>query len=227
MPRSAIMIATALFFAFGVSAGAMAADRANGDGFLYFRNLPDHVAPKPAKRAQKPVARKAVAPAKLKAIERGYAFTPASALSDPKGVNVGIVTRSTAESGLNFSESNSYGVGAGVGYRGFILDAQFGRAQDRPLSLTEGMNLGVSYKSENWRTTFRLAEENTIGRGTSAILNERKYSVDVGGAYHLTPSVSLSGGVKYSLSYQSDASRAAKGAEQTNSSVYLGTAIDF
>lgn len=227
MARLATMIATALFIASGVSAGAMAADRAGNDGFLYFRNLPDEAAPKPATRVRKPAVRKAAVQAKSKAVEHSYSFTPSSAFSDQKGVSFGIVTRSAPETGISYSDPNGYGIGAGVGYRGFVLDAQYGRDQDRPLSLTDGLNLGVSYKSENWRTTVRVAEENTSGRGTSAILDERKYSVDVGGAYHLTPSVSLSGGVKYSLSYQSDRARAARDAEQTNSSVYLGTAINF
>lgn len=227
MARLATMIATALFVAAGLNAGAMAADRVGSDGFLYFRNLPDEAAPKPVKRARKPVVRKAAVPARPKAVERSYSFTPSSAISDQKGVSFGIITRSVPETGLSLSEPNGYGIGAGVGYRGFVLDAQYGRDQDQPLSLTEGLNLGVSYKSENWRTTVRVAEENSSGRGTSAILDERKYSVDLGGAYHLTPSVSLSGGVKYSLSYQSDRTRSAKDAEQTNSSVYLGTAINF
>lgn len=227
MARLATMFATAFIIVSGMHAGAMAADRTGSDGFLYFRNLPDEAAKKPDKRTRKPIARKIAVPAKPKAAERSYTFTPSSAFSDQKGLSFGIATRTAPDTGISYSEPNGYGIGAGVGYRGFVLDAQYGREQDRPLSLTEGLNLGVSYKSENWRTTVRVAEENTLGRGSSTILDERKYSLDVGGAYHLTPSVSLSGGVKYSLSYQSDHSRTAKDAEQTNSSVYLGTAINF
>lgn len=242
---SALIVLSAML----CSSAAIAADGARAsakDGFLYFRTRPGAIktatklTDKPAATVATPVRklfsardeRALSAAVRGRAIERSFSFTPSGQSTDAKSVTLGIATRQPAESALGAGAlglgSDVYDLGVAVGYGAFALEAGVNRNRDRPLTASQGVDVGVSYRGDSWRTSLHVAEEDfhTDGR-TTALGPDRSYSLKLGGAYHLTPRLSLSGGVKYSISYLGENKAQAKRGEQTDSSVFLGTEINF
>lgn len=132
----------------------------------------------------------------------------------------------------------AYNVDLAAGWRNFAVSGGYGRSESTAgvpaalaLSLAtprrEAVDVGVSYRGASWKTSLQVAAE----EGPSILLSplasssptalERRYSVEVGGAYLLTPQLSVNGGVKVkALAGDPDPLRRDK-------SVYLGTAFTF
>ncbi len=132
----------------------------------------------------------------------------------------------------------AYNVDLAVGWHNFAVSGGYARsdtfgALPQALSLSlasprrEAVDAGVSYRGASWKTSLQIAAE----EGPSLLLSplasptpslvERRYSVEVGGAYLLTPRLSVNGGLKYkeTLSPTDPLRR--------DQAVYLGTAFTF
>lgn len=243
-----------LTIALMVTAPAAAASenaRQNSDsGYLYFRESgsgttltargPGGLTPSLLDNKQS--ARSVVAPlgnggkAKAKTAERTFLFTPSGKVNDRKSLSVGVTTRSLnivdkdIEKAVSAIDVSGYNVGVAVGYKGFSVEAGYSRVEDtRPLSSNaEGVDVGLSYRGKDWKTTLQVAGEKYNNDKPSAALTgvDKSYSVELGGAYLLTPRLSLTGGVKYQVLTPGSEPRNREG-DQASGSVYVGTHLKF
>lgn len=234
------------------AAAASEPARQNADsnsGYLYFResgngttlNARGPGAMTPALLDNKQSARSVVAPlrsaskAKTKTAERTFLFTPSGKVNDRKALSVGITTRSLnivdkdIEKAVSSIDVSGYNVGVAVGYKGFSVEAGYSRLEDtRPLSSNaEGVDVGLSYRGKDWKTTLQVAGEKYDNDTPSTALGlDKSYSVELGGAYLLTPRLSLTGGVKYQVLTPGSDMRSREG-DQASGSVYVGTHLKF
>ncbi|QXQ06795.1 hypothetical protein KX816_01620 [Sphingosinicellaceae bacterium] len=172
--------------------------------------------------------------ARLDTVDRAFRFTP-SGQSARRAVTLGVTSRvvaaSTDASRVVPVESfavapAAYNVGMSVAWHGFAVSGGYSRI-DSPVTALgpnrrEAVDAGLSYHGRNWKTAFQVAAET----GSPLLLSplERRYSVDLGGAYSLRPGVSLSGGVRYKLA---PVSPSLVDTDSADKSVYLGTAVSF
>lgn len=133
----------------------------------------------------------------------------------------------------------AYSVDLAVGWHNFAVSGGYARSdasESLPLALSlslstpgrrEAVDAGVSYRGASWKTSVQVAAE----EGPALLLNplassapaqiDRRYSLEVGGAYSLTPQLSVTGGVKYKATLSpTDPLR-------RDQAVYLGTAFTF
>ncbi|MCH8684120.1 porin [Pedomonas mirosovicensis] len=183
-------------------------------------------------------ARSVVAPlrpnGKAKASERTFLFTPSGKVNDRKALSIGVTTRTlnladrdADKTAANSVDVSGYNVGLSVGYRGFSVEAGYSRLDDARLHGSEGVDLGLSYRGKDWKTTLQVAGERYGDDKSVAPLGlDKSYSVELGGAYLLTPRLSLTGGIKYQVVSPREELRA-RDTDQASGSVYVGTNLKF
>ena len=91
-----------------------------------------------------------------------------------------------------------YNLGLSFGYSGFNVDANFLEKDGGITDVYTGIDVGFSYRTQNWMTRVGLSEY-TYGRSPYSMLPEavrRLYSLELGGAYTVSPWVSVTGGLK-------------------------------
>ncbi|MBV8971090.1 MAG: hypothetical protein JO290_02235, partial [Sphingomonadaceae bacterium] len=185
--------------------------------------------------------------ARMSTAERAFHFTPSGKIDSRRAFSIGVTSRVTAPVAdttraaavpleVASTAPAAYNVDLAVGWRNFAVSGGYGRAdtadtlpQALSLSLSprrEALDAGVSYRGASWKTSLQIAAEEGPplllgGLTPSPSLTERRYSVEVGGAYSLTPRLSVLGGVKYKeLLTPTDPLR-------RDQAVYLGTAFTF
>ncbi len=185
--------------------------------------------------------------ARMATAERAFRFTPSGKLDSRRAFSIGVTSRVTAPV-IDTSRAAAvpvevasaapaaYNVDLAVGWRNFAVSGGYGRADTADsvptalaLSLAprrEALDAGVSYRGASWKTSLQVAAEEGPplllgGLTPTPSLTERRYSVEVGGAYSLTPRLSVNGGLKYKETLgPSDPLR-------RDQAVYLGTAFTF
>lgn len=248
MQATARNVILALLVTTALPAAANESARQNGEsgsGYLYFRDMgssstlnpqgPGSFTPSLLEAKQS--ARSVVAPlrsnAKAKSTERTFLFTPSGKANDRKALSVGVTSRtlSVADKPIDKAPSNidvsGYNLGLSLGYRGFSVEAGYTKLNDTLLLNSEGVDVGVSYRGKSWKTSLQVAGER-YGDATSTtpLGLDKSYSVELGGAYLLTPRLSLTGGVKYQVSMPREELRSKDG-DQASGAVYVGTNIKF
>lgn len=216
-------------------------------------------APKPAAKKQKVASASSAAPAGLKSEtlgsftppmldslrapaagsavqERTFRFTPSGRSSDRKALSVGMtsrVVRAVTPESARPSETQTaaaYNVGISVGYAGFALSGGFSRLDSILEPTREGIDLGLSYRGKRWKTALQLGAEHALNDRASPLARDKRYSVELGGAYLLNPRLSVIGGVRYQMSepdpFGFTPSRALSDSGEAGA-VYLGTSISF
>lgn len=164
--------------------------------------------------------------------ETGFRFTPSGKVNDPKAFAVGVTSRVISRQGDANELGNrasGYNVGVALGYWGFSVEAGMSKMDERGAE-TKGVDLGLSYRTRDWKTSLQVAgqRQDRDNGAASLLAAEKAYSVDVGGAYLLTPKLSVTGGVRYSILYPpAQASSASDRDSQSASQVYLGTEVQF
>ncbi len=174
--------------------------------------------------------------ARLQTMERAFRFTPSGQSDNRKALSLGVSTRvvaaatdrSRAAAPVESLASlpTSYNVDLSVGWKGFAVNTGFGHVEPGVTALLAGprdsIDLGVSYGGKNWRTSLQGTAEK--GSLLAFAPLERRYSVELGGAYAIAPRVSVNGGVRYKLAPLTpsllDPSR-------DDQAVYLGTNVAF
>jgi hypothetical protein len=171
--------------------------------------------------------------------QSSFSFTPSGRVADERGFSLGMTSRmqGVAESAtgttLNASSPANLGVGFVLGYRGFALEGGYNRITRASRPLAEGMDVGVSYRGADWKTSLKVSQEaiEPDPYGFTAFLTpERRRAVELGGAYRLSRGVALTGGLRYQLAYPETAKLglAKKDrAEADVGAVFFGTAVDF
>lgn len=169
--------------------------------------------------------------ARLDTVERAFRFTP-SGQTGRKALSIGVTSRvvtaaaDTSRLAPDAGAPTAYNVGLSVGWRGFAVAGGFTRVDTGLAGVgpnrREGVDLSFGYRARNWKTAVQLAAET----GSPLLLTplERRYSIDVGGAYALGPRLSLSGGVRYRLA---PVAPGLLDTDRDDQSVYLGTAFSF
>ena len=174
--------------------------------------------------------------ARIDTVERAFRFTPSGQPASRRALTVGVSSRVTAAPAADparvvtadsFSVAPAaYNVGLSLGWRGFAVGGGFTRF-DAPVTALgpnrrEAVDASLSYRGKNWKTALQVAAET----GSPLLLSplERRYSVDLGGAYAIGPRLSVNGGVRYKLA---PVSPSILDADRPDGSVYLGTAFSF
>ena len=180
------------------------------------------------------------ASARLQTQERAFRFTPSGQTDNRKALSLGLSTRvvaaatdhSRAAAPLEASAAlpTAYGVEASVGWKGFAVNTGYRHVEPGPAALlanrTDAVDIGLSYGGRNWKTRLLGTAEQRVGDLGSVLLSplERRYSVELGGAYAVAPRLSVSGGVRYKLAPNTPT---VLDSERPDQSVYLGTNIAF
>ena len=176
------------------------------------------------------------ATARLDTVERAFRFTPSGQVANRKALSLAVTSRvagvapdtSRAAPPVETAaaEPTAYNVGLAVAWRGFAVTGGYSRLDAGIGSLgpnrRDAVDVGLGYRGRNWNTALQVAAES----GSPLLLTplERRYSVDLGGAYALGPRLSLSGGVRYKLA---PVAPNLLDADRADQSVYLGTAFSF
>jgi hypothetical protein len=173
---------------------------------------------------------------RLQTVERAFRFTPSGQSQNPKALSLGVSTRVVAGATDHSRAAPppealaalpaSYNVDLSLAWKGFAVNTGFTRVEPGPLALLsqrrEAVDLGVSYRGKNWKTTLQGTAEEVSPLLFAPL--ERRYSVEFGGAYAVMPRLSVTGGIRYKLAPETPSLLEPNRADQ---SVYLGTNFAF
>lgn len=177
------------------------------------------------------------ATARLQTVERAFRFTPSGQSDNRKALSLGVSTRVVAAAADHSRAAppaeamaalpSAYNVDVSLAWKGFAINTGYSSMQPAPTALLSGgrrdaVDLGVSYRGKNWQTSLMgTAEQGSLLMYAPL---ERRYSVELGGAYLVAPRLSVTGGVRYKLAPLAPSLLDPDRADQ---SVYLGTNIAF
>jgi hypothetical protein len=241
--RGAILLASTILLATGVSA-------ATKTGTTKPPAKPRFSLETPMTSFQPPVsdlnkfsftaAGNSAASARLQTQERAFRFTPAGQSDNRKALSLGLSTRVVAAASDKSRAAppvestaalpTAYGVQASLGWKGFAVDTGYRHVEPGPAALlanrTDAVDVGLSYGGRNWKTRLTGTAEQRAGEIGGLLLAplERRFSVELGGAYAVAPRLSVSGGVRYKLA---PTSPTLLETDRPDQSVYLGTNIAF
>lgn len=173
---------------------------------------------------------------RLQSVERAFRFTPSGQSENRKALSLGVSTRVVAGTTDRSRAApppeaiaalpTSYNVDLSLAWKGFAVNTGFTRTEPGPMALLsqrrEAVDLGVSYRGKNWKTTLQGTAEDVSPLLFAPL--ERRYSVEFGGAYAVAPRLSVTGGLRYKLAPETPSLLSPDRADQ---SVYLGTNFAF
>ena len=165
-----------------------------------------------------------------------FKFTPAAAKSRPSQVRVAIRARPDAALRAKAANMDSaspvmvltpatYNLGAAVGWRRFAISGDVAKTDSRnpAIGSKESAVVGVSYSLK--RFTGRVAVGAERDDRLPVLRDRENYSVDLGGAYNITRSIAVTGGVRYNVERERNAVVADN--RRDSQAVYVGTAFKF
>ena len=119
----------------------------------------------------------------------------------------------------------SYNLGAAVGWRRFAISGDVAKTDSRnpAIGSKESAVVGVSYSLK--RFTGRVAVGAERDDRLPVLRDRENYSVDLGGAYNITRSIAVTGGVRYNVERERSAVVADN--RRDSQAVYVGTAFKF
>ena len=165
-----------------------------------------------------------------------FKFTPAAAKSRPSQVRVAIRARPDAAlrtktelgsaSPITALTPASYNLGVAVGWRRFAVAGDVAKTESRnpAIGSKQSAVVGVSYSLKRFTGRVAVGAERDEDRAP-ALRDRENYSLDVGGAYNLTRSLSLTGGVRYNV--ERDRNAVVNDNRRDSQAVYVGTAFKF
>ena len=169
------------------------------------------------------------------AVERSFRFTPSGKTADRKALTLGLTSRvvapaartTVAAAPIDGLTPSGYNLGVSVGYQGFSLSGGYSRFDSGLIGpAREGVDLGLSYRGNGWKASLQASGELPSQHltGSESLLLDKRYAVELGGAYALTPRLSLQGGMRYQLITPLDPRLTD---DREDPSVYLGTSFRF
>lgn len=176
------------------------------------------------------------AQARLQTVERAFRFTPSGQSDNRKALSLGVSTkvvaaapdrsRAAVPAETLAAASTGYNVDLSVAWKGFAVNTGFSRMEPGPTALLgvrrEALDIGVSYRGKNWKTSLQGTAEQ--GQLLAFAPLERRYSVELEGAYSLAPRLSVTGGVRYKLA---PLSPSVLDLDRADQAVYFGTNFAF
>jgi hypothetical protein len=213
-------------------APVLAADKAVGDekSYLYFR---------PAPVATSSFLSPTLPLLGMRAPETNIApqltFSPTGKAKDvTKGVSLQLRSRlQTAKADqidLNRPQPSAYNVNLALGFRGFAVDAGVARTAEATHTLSEAVNLGLSYGGKDWRTRLSVSDEKRLAESALSLgvsQPQRALAFELGSSLQLAPNWALSGGIRYAIGQSMTAIRLSDPNQPNNRSVFVGTAFNF
>ncbi|MFC3714494.1 hypothetical protein ACFOMD_18145 [Sphingoaurantiacus capsulatus] len=164
-------------------------------------------------------------------VERSFRFTPSGKSTDRKALTLGLTSRvmtpatRTAVASIDGLTPTGYNLGVAVGYEGFSLSGGYSRQENGLLGgEREGVDLGLSYRGSRWKASLQASGELPSHLAGDILPLDKRYAVELGGAYALTPRLSLQGGMRYQLITPLDPRLTN---EREDPSVYVGTSFRF
>ncbi len=183
--------------------------------------------------------RKTTGSGSVAAEERTFRFTPSGKVGDRNALSVGVTSRVVRTAVVDTARTveadaiTAYNVDVAVAYLGFAISGGFSRLDSALEPGREGIDLGLSYRGKRWKTAMQLSTDHAYGGRISPIGTDKRYSVELGGAYALNSRLSVLGGVRYQM-IEPDAFGSSfldQSGEQVTSGdargVYLGTSLSF
>ena len=157
---------------------------------------------------------------------KSFRFTPSGQVSKGKGVTVGTRSRALAapDSRRGADEAAGYDMGVSVATRGLSVTGSSSKI-DLGIASRESMSVGLGYNRKDWTARFTLGEDNERLRGPDALGTERRYSIELGGAYTLTRNLQLGAGVRYRAVPENSAE--ARERAEEDRAAYLGLGVSF
>ena len=167
------------------------------------------------------------------AAERTVRFTPSGKPGDRKALTLGLttrvarpdVTRTTSVAGT----PSAYNVGVTLGLEGFALTGAYSRVESLFGPRREGVDLGLSYRGARWKAALQASGEQATSSGPlfEPVSLDKRYGVELGGAYAVTSRLSVNGGMRYQMITPLDPKLHALNERRGDPSVYVGTAFSF
>jgi hypothetical protein len=177
------------------------------------------------------------ATARLQTVERAFRFTPSGQSDNRKALSLGVSTRVVAAATDHSRAAppaeaiaalpTAYNVDVSLAWQGFAVSTGYSSLQPASTALLSGgrrdsVDLGISYRGKNWKTSLMgTAEQGSLLMFAPL---ERRYSVELGGAYLVRPRLSVTGGVRYKLA---PVAPSLLDPDRADQAVYLGTNIAF
>ncbi len=171
--------------------------------------------------------------------ERTFRFTPSGKSRDNKALALGVtsrVVRAAAPETARPAETEAataYNFDVSVALRGFALTGGYSKIASVLSDEREGIDLGLSYRGSRWKTALQLNAERDADGWVNPLSLDKRYTVELGGAYALNPRLSVIGGVRYQMSESDPSGRyllrsgERLGTEGEAGAVYLGTSFSF
>jgi hypothetical protein len=224
--------AVLLSFATAMCAPVRAADKAARDekSYLYFRPAP--VATSSFLTPTSPLIGLRAPEAN---ITPQLTFSPTGKAKDAtKGMSLQLRSHLQAakpnQLDLNRPQPLAYDINLALGFRGFAIDAGVVRAAEATRTLSQAVNLGLSYGGEDWRTRLSVSDEKTLAESAQSLgLNQpqRALAFELGSSVQLAPNWALSGGIRYAIGQSMTSIRLNDPNQPNNRSVFVGTAFNF
>ncbi len=171
--------------------------------------------------------------------ERTFRFTPSGKTRDSKVLALGVtsrVVRAAAPETARPAETEAataYNFDVSVALKGFALTGGYSKLASVLSDQREGVDLGLSYRGNRWKTALQLNAEREADGWVNPLSLDKRYTVELGGAYALNPRHSVIGGVRYQLSEPDPSGRyllrngERLGTDGEAGAVYLGTSFSF
>ena len=155
---------------------------------------------------------------------RAFRFTPSGQPTDKRAITLGIRTRTIAapDATRGTDESAGYDVGMALGTRGLALTGQVSKL-DSGLTRREAVTVGLGYGRRHWTTALKFGAEDRSPRGAEPLL-DRRYTVELGGAYSLRRNLSVGAGVRYRVAPEDAATRRQR---EQDGAAFVGAAVAF
>jgi hypothetical protein len=212
------------------------ADKAAKDEktYLYFRPAPEATTSvlSPATRFNTPLL--GLRPSET-SVTPSLTFSPFGKAKDAnKGMSLQLRSRLQSGKAEQIGQSrvaaSAYDFNVALGFQGFALDAGVARTAEATRTLSEAVNLGLSYGGKDWRTRLSVSDEKmrpdpllTLGLTEP----QRAVAFEFGSSVMLTPNWALSGGVRYAIGQSMTAIRLNDPNQPNNRSIFVGTAFTF
>jgi len=171
--------------------------------------------------------------------ERTFRFTPSGKSRDNKALALGVtsrVVRAAAPETARPAETEAataYNFDVSVALKGFALTGGYSKIASVLSDQREGVDLGLSYRGNRWKTALQLNAERDADGWVNPLSLDKRYTVELGGAYALSPRLSVVGGVRYQMMEPDAAGRYLMrngdrlGTDGEAGAVYLGTLFSF
>ncbi len=158
---------------------------------------------------------------------RQFRFTPAGKHGEAHAVTIGMRARPvTLPDATHGTEQQAgYDLGMALATRGLALSGGV-RRLDAGIAQRKAVTLGLGYGQQDWTTTLKLGEEEGWARGAAEATLDKRYSVELGGAYTLGRDVSLGAGVRYRIA-PSNLTIDEDARARRDSSAFVGLGVAF